>query len=163
MIFKFLDSSTSSSFTYVLKAAALSFICATSVSMMIKILSVSFPAENIPLAQSITELGPELAFLSIVAIAPLIETLLVGVLVSILIQQKITTGNAILITATIAAALHSLISLPWGLMVFLSFVIYTKSFVTWRQQSWKKGCLVSALVHGLHNLPSAVVIYFNLV
>ena len=91
--------------------------------------------------------------LSLVLLAPLLETLIMWPIVSII--QRFIPGQAV-VTAIVSAAVwgifHGIQAPVWGLTVAWSFFIFSLCFVTWKKLSvfWAIGYVTS--IHAMQNL-----------
>ncbi len=161
-LFGFLTESKSSVTSYVLKAAALSFLSALVISLLLRLVLGSSKTENAPLAQSVITLGPYLALILMALAAPLIETLFLGCVITLMKWKRASFWMTVFIASFLAAIVHSLASLAWGVAIFFPFMIFSIAFSVWGRERWLKGYFVSATIHALHNLPSAILIFFQL-
>jgi membrane protease YdiL (CAAX protease family) len=105
---------------------------------------------------------PIIAFLAIVIISPLFETLLLSLGIWILSRFLKAKVVVALLSALVWALMHSLLSPPWGLVVFWPFVVFSCGYITWRQKSWLSAVWVAFSIHALQNLLPGIVIFFSL-
>jgi hypothetical protein len=107
--------------------------------------------------------GAEL-FVRLVIVAPIVETLIMGV-VLVLLQLLLRPTPAVLVTALFAGLAHSLApnGVPvWGLVIWWPFLIFSTLFVTWRQRSLLAAFAMPALAHAVHNLPTALLVAYGI-
>ena len=93
-------------------------------------------------------------------IAPIIESLaLIGVM-RLLELIKLQEYANIAISSTAAAAAHGIFSPAWGLIVFFPFVIFSATYLVWRNPETSRGFKMCCGVHAIHNcLPGFVFIH----
>jgi membrane protease YdiL (CAAX protease family) len=98
-----------------------------------------------------------LALFLLVVFAPIVETLVMGSVLLILLRL-VGPAAAAVISALAWAVAHSLMAASWGLVIWWPFLIFSTSFVVWRQRSLLAAFAVPAAVHALHNLLPAVLL-----
>jgi hypothetical protein len=98
-------------------------------------------------------------FLLIVGFAPLVETLIMGAVLSLLLRVMPATA-AVLVSAAGWGIAHSAAVPVWGLVIWWPFLVFSTLFVTWRQRSWAAGFAVAACTHALQNLGPALALLF---
>lgn len=91
-------------------------------------------------------------FLSMVAGAPIVETLLMMAVFWILTRATKNPSRLIIYSATLWALFHSVFWMPWGLIVFWPFVVFSASYVFWRMKSVGKAFAITVSVHAMQNL-----------
>lgn len=117
---------------------------------------------SLALAAAVSLLAPDAAqpefgtaslavFVAIVVVAPLIETLIMGAVLSLLLRFASPTV-AVLLSAAGWGAAHSALAPAWGLVIWWPFLVFSTVFVAWRQRSWLAGFAVAAATHALQNL-----------
>ena len=92
-----------------------------------------------------------------VVFAPVVETLIMGAVLSVLLRFVPATV-AVLLSAAGWGVLHSLSAAAWGLVIWWPFIIFSTIFVTWRKRSWLAGFGMAAATHALHNLVPALAL-----
>ncbi len=98
-----------------------------------------------------------LALFLLVVFAPIVETLVMGVILLILL--RLTGPAAAVLISTLGWALaHSWMAASWGLVIWWPFLIFSTLFVVWRQRSLLAAFAVPATVHALHNLAPALLL-----
>ncbi len=107
--------------------------------------------------------GPEfemtgaLAIFLLVVFAPVVETVLMGGLLTFLLP-RMAPVPAILISTVVCAVLHSLQAPAWGLVIWWPFLIFSTLFVVWRVRGFWPAVGLVTLVHGLQNLLPALLV-----
>lgn len=101
--------------------------------------------------------GP-VAFLLLFAFAPFVETLIMAAVLSLL-ARFLSPTLAVLLSAALWGIAHSLQAAAWGLVIWWPFLIFSTLFVTWSRRSLLAAFAMAAAVHGLHNLPSALLLF----
>jgi hypothetical protein len=96
-------------------------------------------------------------FLLIAGFAPVVETLIMGAVLSLLLRVVSPTA-AVLLSAAGWGLAHSAMAPAWGLVIWWPFLIFSILFVTWRQRSWAAGFGVAAATHSLQNLGPALAL-----
>lgn len=91
------------------------------------------------------------AWIGVVLISPVVETLLLAGLVSLL-NRLFGTTAAILLSAALWGAAHSLMAPAWGLVVWWPFLLFATAFLTWRRQGDGRAITVVTAMHVLQNL-----------
>lgn len=100
-----------------------------------------------------------LTVLAIAVITPLVETLILAVICSLLLRF-LRAEWSIFLTALGWGVAHSYQAPVWGLVIFWPFIIFTTLYVVWRQRSVFAGIMMAWIAHFLHNLLSSVAIGF---
>jgi membrane protease YdiL (CAAX protease family) len=100
--------------------------------------------------------GPIAVFL-LAVFAPVLETLIMGAVLLVMLRLFSPTA-AIVISALGWGIVHSLSAATWGLVIWWPFLIFSTLFVAWRERSLLAAFAMPALAHGLHNLPTALLI-----
>ena len=109
------------------------------------------------LAQPEIDLPFNLLLFMVVVFAPVVETLIMGTVLLILLRL-FSPPMAVAVSALGWASAHSLQAAAWGLVIWWPFLIFSTLFVAWRERSIWAAFAMPALVHALHNLPSALII-----
>jgi hypothetical protein len=101
------------------------------------------------------------AFLGMVVFSPVLETLLMRVVFWFL--RKITQVPLKLVvwSAILWALLHSLAWLPWGIIVFWGFVVFSTCYLSWEKVSRSKAFWITSATHAMLNLIPAMLIVIN--
>jgi len=64
-----------------------------------------------------------------------------------------------LMSALLWAGAHSLAAAAWGLVVIWPFFIFSCSYLTWREKSWRHAIFVTFCVHAFQNfLPGILAV-----
>ncbi len=104
--------------------------------------------------------GGAIAVFLLVVLAPLVETLIMGVVLVVLVRLAGPT-LAVLLSAIGWGAAHSLAAPIWGLVIWWPFLIFSTLFVAWRQRSLLLAFLMASGAHALQNLIPALLIAFG--
>jgi membrane protease YdiL (CAAX protease family) len=88
--------------------------------------------------------------LSVVVIAPLLETLLMGAIL-LVVQRLAGAGPAVAASVLVWGAVHGSVAVRWGIAISWSFLIFSVAFVTWRHAGLLKAFGVAAAIHALQN------------
>jgi hypothetical protein len=101
------------------------------------------------------------AFLGMVVFSPVLETLLMRVVFWFL--RKITQVPLKLVvwSAILWALLHSLAWLPWGIIVFWGFVVFSTCYLSWEKVSRWRAFWITSATHAMLNLIPAMLIVIN--
>jgi hypothetical protein len=91
--------------------------------------------------------------------APVIETLIMGGVLLVLLRF-VTPSAAILLSSLGWGVAHSFGAPTWGLVIWWPFLIFSTLFVAWRNKGLAAAFAMPAMAHGLHNLPSAVLVSY---
>ena len=103
--------------------------------------------------------GP-VVFLLLVVFAPLVETLIMGGLLSLILRFA-APAVAILVSAIGWGALHSSQALGWGLVIWWPFLIFSTLYVVWRQRGFWIAVGVVTATHALQNLGPGIMVAFG--
>ena len=138
-------------------AILVGWLTATIPSLLLAYLvSLLFPG----LDQPEFKLPPMVALVAIVVISPLVETLIMAAVMSLLLRF-VPAAVAILLSAAGWAIMHSLQASAWGLVIWWPFLVFSTLYVVWRQRSLALGIAIPATVHALNNLGPALLIAFG--
>lgn len=96
----------------------------------------------------------------LVVFAPGIETLIMGS-VLLLLDRLFGFLPAVLLSALGWAIAHSLQAPAWGLVIWWPFLIFSASFLVWKERSMALAFAVPALVHALQNLGPALMLVLD--
>ena len=100
--------------------------------------------------------GP-LAIGLLVFFSPIVETLIMGGVLLVLLRFLRPTW-AVLVSAVGWGIAHSMAAPIWGLIIWWPFLIFSTLFVAWRNRSLLLAFAMPATVHGLQNLPPALLV-----
>ncbi len=103
--------------------------------------------------------GP-VAFLLLFAFAPLVETLIMAAVLSLL-AHFLSPTPAVLLSAALWGIAHSLQAAAWGLVIWWPFVIFSTLYMVWRERSIMAALGVATATHALQNLLPALTIAFG--
>lgn len=100
--------------------------------------------------------GP-FAIFAIVVFAPVLETLIMGTVLLVLLRF-VPPAAAVVMSAVGWGVAHSMAAPIWGLIIWWPFLVLSALFVAWRERSVLGAYAIAALVHGLHNLPTGLLV-----
>ena len=103
--------------------------------------------------------GPT-AFLLLFAFAPLVETLIMAAVLSLL-ARFLSPTIAVLVSAALWGIAHSVQAAAWGLVIWWPFVIFSTLYMVWRERSVLAALAVATATHALQNLLPALKIAFG--
>ena len=103
--------------------------------------------------------GGWLAIFLLAVFSPVVESLIMGAVLSILLRF-VPAYAAILLSAVGWGLAHASIAPAWGLVIWWPFLIFSTVFVVWRTRSFLTGIGMATAVHGLNNLLPALAIAF---
>ena len=103
--------------------------------------------------------GP-VAFFLLIAFAPLVETLIMAAVLSLL-ARFLSPTLAVLTSAGLWGIAHSLQAAAWGLVIWWPFVIFSTLYMVWRERSVLAALGVATATHALQNLLPALKIAFG--
>jgi len=96
----------------------------------------------------------------LVLFAPLVETLIMAAVLSLLARFLSPTAT-VLSSAALWGVAHSLQAPVWGLVVWWPFVIFSTLYMVWRERSVLAAIGVAAATHALQNLVPGWTIAFT--
>jgi hypothetical protein len=134
---------------YIIKWYLIALLSSITVASIIFMLFQPEPKESV-------ESHVLIEFFGVVIFAPVVETLL---MIPILGGIGVFTKNApltVLISALVWAIGHSLIWPPWGVVVFIPFLVFSHAFLQWKRESTKSAFIVVVSIHALINLTAFV-------
>ena len=99
-------------------------------------------------------------FLLLFLFAPLVETLIMAAVLSLLVRF-VTPTVAVLSSALLWGIAHSLQAAAWGLVIWWPFVIFSTLYLVWRQRGVLAAIGVATATHALQNLLPALKIAFG--
>jgi membrane protease YdiL (CAAX protease family) len=103
------------------------------------------------------KVDPGVLLFLLVVFAPVVETLIMGVV--LLILERIAGFlPALLISSVGWGIAHSLQAPAWGLVIWWPFLIFSLTFLTWRRRSLVLAFVLPMLVHALQNLGPALLL-----
>jgi membrane protease YdiL (CAAX protease family) len=111
-------------------------------------------------AQPQFNVSGHVALFLLVVFAPVIETLIMGGVLLVLLRL-VSPGVAVLLSSLGWGIAHSLGAPTWGLVIWWPFLIFSTLFVTWRSRGLLPAFVMPAIAHGLHNLPSAILVAYT--
>ena len=100
-----------------------------------------------------------LALFMLIVFAPVVETLIMGVIL-ILLSLFLRPSIAVIVSAILWGIAHSSMALNWGFVIWWPFLVFSLQFVTWRRRHLGLAFLVPMLTHGLQNTLPAMTIAF---
>ena len=103
--------------------------------------------------------GP-IAFLLLFVFAPVVETLIMAAVLSVL-ARFLSSTLAIMASAGMWGIAHSLQAAAWGLVIWWPFVIFSTLYMVLRERSVWAALGVAAATHALQNLLPALKIAFG--
>ena len=101
-----------------------------------------------------------LAIALLVGFAPIGETLIMAAVLAVLSRFLAPTA-AVLASALMWGALHSMQAAAWGLVIWWPFVIFSMLYLVWRQRGLLIGLAVPAATHALQNLGPALLVAYG--
>lgn len=143
--FNYLSNTSQNKVTYLLNAVAISTIPALGISYLIY---AFFPeAESPRFPEGIAAL-----FLSVVILAPVVETLILWLGITIIKKFTSSIWIATLLSAFLWALVHSLGTFAHGFAIFWSFVVFSFVFIIWYEKSRDLALSMCAAIHMGQNL-----------
>jgi hypothetical protein len=136
---------------YIGKATLISFIPATVVSAASFLIAPQ--AERPEFEGSIVYTA-----ISVMAVGPWIETLLMWPILRVLKFFGQTPNYLALSSALIWGTLHSLLYPIWGVVILWSFFVFSISFLEWEKKSKLKAVSVTAIIHMCQNSVGIILI-----
>ena len=100
------------------------------------------------------------AFLLLFLFAPLVETLIMAAVLSLL-ARFVSPTLAVLVSTVLWGIAHSLQAAAWGLVIWWPFVIFSTLYMVWRERSVMAAIAVATATHALQNLLPALKIAFG--
>ena len=137
----------------ILVGAALTLLGSFALSTIATMFAPTLAKPDFPLR------GP-IAFLLLFAFAPLVETLIMAAVLSVL-ARFLSPTYAVLASAGLWGIAHSLQAAAWGLVIWWPFVIFSTLYMVWRERSVMAALGVVAATHALQNLLPALKIAFG--
>jgi hypothetical protein len=121
---------------------------------LIRTIASAFGAQRPPLGVFLERGYPTLEVISLVLLAPIIESLILIGLIELLQWLRSPVWLQLICSATISAALH--VPISHALVVAPGWFIMAAAYLMWRRVSWKVGFAVIASIHALLNLNPAI-------
>jgi len=143
-MFKFLFDVEQGKVLYIFKSLLLVLVCAYPISFLMRMLFPNVIIPDIP-----TEFPLNLVT---VIVGPLIETLLMLVIFKVISYFTNNLIYSCLISALTWAILHSLSAPIHGVVIFLSFFVFSIAFKVWEKVSRDLAFVITATIHMLNNL-----------
>jgi hypothetical protein len=103
------------------------------------------------------EMTPLTAIMLLVLFAPAFETLIMGAVLMVL-ERLVGFLPAILLSAAGWGIAHSLQAPAWGLVIWWPFLIFSLSFLVWKQRSLALAFVIPATIHAMQNLGPALLL-----
>lgn len=141
-----------------LRYVALAWACAFLPSLLLSAIASQLLPESRP---TFPEVDPGLLFFLLVVFAPVLETLIMGVVLLIL-DRLAGFLPAVLLSSLGWGIAHSLQAPAWGLVIWWPFLIFSITFLTWRRRNLAAAFGLPMLVHGLQNLGPALLLVSEL-
>jgi membrane protease YdiL (CAAX protease family) len=142
---------------YVVKAWALALVPSFLLSALAHWF---FPGLEGPSFAGAADRMPLLLFL-IVVLSPVGETLILLAMV-LFLRRLFGAGPAVVASALLWAAAHSLQAPGWGLIVWWPFLIMSIALLAWRSEGLGKATLVVISIHALQNAVGALVLFLTI-
>lgn len=105
--------------------------------------------------------NPYTLLFSVVVIAPIVETIIMWFMISVLQRFLPDDRMVVFVTAGAWAGMHSMQALVWGIVIFWPFVLFAITFLTWRKRSDFEGLLMATFAHALHNFGPGLAVAFG--
>lgn len=137
---------------------AIAWACAFFPSLLLSASASHLLPESVP---DFPEVDGGLLLFLLVVFAPVIETLIMGVVLLIL-DRVLGFAPAVLLSSLGWGIAHSLQAPAWGLVIWWPFLIFSTVFLTWRKRSIGLAFALPMLVHGLQNLGPALLMVTGL-
>jgi len=97
---------------------------------------------------------------TLVILTPLIENFFLVLIIEFLIKNRLSLVRVSLFAAAVLSSIHSLFSPAWGVVVFWPFYIFGAAYIGGRGLGRKRAYFLSVLIHGIQNIPGAVMLFF---
>jgi membrane protease YdiL (CAAX protease family) len=136
--------------TYVLLAWVLTIVPSLLLSALVGSLA---PGQG----PQIPEMPAATTLFLLVVFAPVIETLIMGGALLVL-DRLFGLLPAVLLSALGWGIAHSLQAPAWGLVIWWPFLIFSLSFLVWKQRSLALAFAIPAAIHALQNLGPALLL-----
>lgn len=136
--------------TYIIVA----WLCAVLPSLGLSALVSRLVPEGGP---QIPEMALGTTLFLLVVFAPLVETLIMGGAL-LLLNRLFGFLPAVLLSAIGWGVAHSLQAPAWGLVIWWPFLIFSLSFLVWKQRGLALALAIPTAVHALQNLGPALLL-----
>jgi membrane protease YdiL (CAAX protease family) len=123
-------------------------------SLLLSALVSKVAAEHGP---KFPEMTPATTLFLLVVFAPVVETLIMGGVLLVL-NRLFGFLPAVLLSAIGWGVAHSLQAPAWGLVIWWPFLIFSLSFLVWKQRSLALAFAIPALIHAMQNLGPALLL-----
>ena len=138
---------------FALVTAAYSAVCSQFLSAFLR----AFVSENISRVSPFAIRHPLFHVCELLIIAPLVESLIVVGIITLMRKLGAPALVQVLTTAWLISATHFRPTLLHGVVVFPAFCIMAASYIYWRKKAgWKCGYLVIVVTHLLLNVTPAL-------
>ncbi len=127
---------------------------ALSAGALVRAIATAFGAQRAPLGIFFRRGYPALEVISLLLLAPVIESLLLMGIIELLLWLRSPRWLQVALSALVSASLHTPVSLAF--VVAPGWIIMAIAYLMWRQVSWKIGFMVIASIHALLNLIPAI-------
>lgn len=145
---------------YIIRAGVLSLVPSLVISLVLAVVGVG-NEETLPDFGQDQDFGPMFLFVNVVVLAPVVETLLLGVglrLISFVVSNLL--GQALL-SSVLWALLHSAAALAWGPVVLWPFFVFSCAYLAWRRVSWWHAMGVACGIHMFQNFLPGLLLVFS--
>ena len=127
---------------------------ALAATVTLRTIVAAFGAPRPPIGVFLERGHPILEVISLVVLAPIIESLVLIGMTEFLRWLRSPTWLQLIFPATVSAGLHAPVS--HALVVAPAWFIMAAGYLIWRRASWKIGFVVIASIHALLNLNGAI-------
>lgn len=142
---------------YILRSGIVSLVPSLIVGALLVATGV-MSEENAP---ELTGPGPFTLFISIVVIAPMVETFLMAAGIWGLRFFTRRPLRLAFYSAVIWAVLHSLAAPAWGLGVIWPFFVFNCAYLAWRPRAWWRAIWVTMCIHAFQNFFPALLLMLD--
>lgn len=111
-------------------------------------------------APDIPKLPAWLIIFGFVILAPVVESIAMGVVLNLLLRW-VSPTTAVVASAVGWGVLHSLRASAWGFAIWWPFLIFSILFVVWRQRGFWTGVGMATAAHMLQNLGPAIALIYR--
>ena len=140
------------------RSIALGWVLAFPASILIAaVIQLIAPAAQAP---EFGKMSAPVAIGLLVFFSPIIESLIMGGVLLVLLRFLRPTW-AVIASAVGWGIAHSLAAPIWGLVIWWPFLIFSTLFVVWRERSLWLAFAMPMCVHGLQNLPPALLLAYG--
>lgn len=153
---KFLFNNRQSRLFYIFKATFLAVLSSVAVSTFL------YFTVGLSAGDPDSFLSPTYILLTIFA-APLIENLLLVFLLFLIGLIKRSLWLQSFFGALVFAILHSSARWSWGFSIFFSFLIFSLSYLAWKEKGKIQAFFISVGIHALNNAFACLVVYLAVI